>query len=74
MTRAQIKDQAIGLAYGVAIAIAVAVGTALAQADPEEILMASFWVATASVAARSIGTAVLTVLGIKLPGVSGGKE
>jgi hypothetical protein len=29
---------------------------------------------TGAVVVRSIGTAILTVLGIKLPGISGGKE
>lgn len=74
MTPAQIKDQALGLAYGVGLAVIVSVATALAQAEPEEILKTAFWVATGSVVARSVGTAVLTFVGIKIPGVSGGKD
>jgi hypothetical protein len=74
MTRAQIADQAIGLLYGVGLAVVVAVATALATADPDDILKSAFWVATGSVAARSVGTAVLTFLGIKIPGISGGRD
>ena len=50
MTPAQIKDQALGLAYGVGLAVIVSVATALAQAEPEEILKTAFWVATGSAA------------------------
>lgn len=74
MTFSQIKDQLLGLVYGVGIAVAVAVVTVVAQADNEEIYKTSFWVATGAVAIRSVGTALLTILGVKLPGISGGKE
>jgi len=67
-------DQLLGLAYGVGLAVIVAVATTVAQAEPDEILKSAFWVATGSVVARSVGTAILTFLGIKIPGVSGGKE
>ena len=74
LTFAQVKDQLLGLAWGVGIAVVVAISTAVAQAEPEEIFRAAFWTATGAVVVRSIGTAILTVLGIRLPGISGGKE
>jgi len=72
MTRAQMVDQVQGLVYGAVIATAVAVLPILQDADPESFWTAAFWVGLGATAARSAGTAVLTLLGVRIPGVSGG--
>ena len=73
MTRAQIIDQLQGLAYGVAVAAAVAVMPILQDADPDAFWTTAFWVGLGATAARSAGTAALTLLRVRIPGVSGGR-
>ena len=74
MTRTQIIDQLQGLVYGAVVAVAVAVLPILRDADPESFWTTAFWLGLGATAARSAGTAILTLLGVRIPGVSSGKE
>ena len=80
MTLTQIIDQVQGLVYGAAVAVGVAVLPILQdalldlEANPDAFWTTAFWFGLGATAARSAGTAILTLLGVRIPGVSSGKE
>lgn len=70
----KVKDQALGLVYGVAVGVVIALAQAVSADDftAEHLFKSAFWFAAGTTALRSAGTLVLTQLGVKLPGISGG--
>jgi len=72
MTRGKIIDQVQGLVYGVAVSVLLAVATQITNAGDGELFTKAFLVGLALTAVRSGGTAVLTLLKVRVPGVSGG--
>jgi hypothetical protein len=68
----KIVDQLQGLAFGIAMAVIVVVVGEVAVATDAEIISRTFWITMAGTAARSAATAVATILGLTIPGVSSG--
>jgi len=69
-TREKIIDQAMGLAFGVLVAVGTSIVLQVAGADDVELLSKPFWIAVAVTAIRSGFTAIGTVLGLSIRGVS----
>lgn len=70
--RDRLLDQAIGLAFGVAVAVALVVASEVAGATDDELLSGAFWLTVVSTAIRSAFSAVATIAGLRIPGISGG--
>ncbi len=70
LTRNQVRDQALGLAFGVGVSVAVGVAGSLAGIESlQDVSLAGL----AVTAIRSAATGLLTVLGASIPGISGGR-
>jgi len=66
----KLRDQLLGLGFGVGVAVLTVVVGEASQASDAEIVDAAFWYAVVVTAVRSAFTAVGTVLGLNIPGVS----
>jgi len=70
--RDKIADQLLGLAFGIGVAVLTVVVSEVMSATDDELLSGAFWLTIVSTAIRSSVSALGTVLGMNIPGVSSG--
>lgn len=66
----KLRDQLIGLAFGVGVAVLTVIIGESSRATDEQLVDSAFWYTVIVTAIRSGLTAVGTVLGLNIPGVS----
>lgn len=69
-TKDKLIDQLTGLAFGVGVAVLTIFVGSISSASNADLWDKAFWITTTATAVRSGVTAIGTVLGLTIPGVS----